>query len=64
MTTFIVEVPDGEERGIRVGCEDHDEWKELQPGYQKGAFYCDGCGFEIEIGLQDTHDWRDLGEMC
>lgn len=64
MATFTVEVLDGEERGVRVGCEDHDEWEEFDPGYRKVAFYCDECGFEVEVNLQDTYDWRDLGEMC
>ncbi|MFT4889221.1 MAG: hypothetical protein ACI9YT_000130 [Halobacteriales archaeon] len=64
MTAFTVEVPEGEERGIRVRCEDHGESEEFQPGYRTVAFYCEGCGYEVEITLHDTHDWRDLGEMC
>lgn len=64
MTTFTVEVPDEQERGLRVGCKDHDQWEVFQPGYRTVAFYCDGCGFEIEVNLQDTLDWRDLEERC
>ena len=64
MATFTVEVPDEQERGMRIVCEDHDEWEEFDSGYRKVAFYCSGCGFEVEVNLQDTHDWRDLGEMC
>lgn len=64
MTAYRVEVLEGEERGMRVGCEDHDEWEEFQPGYRSVAFYCEGCGFEVEVTLRDTYDWRDWGEMC
>ena len=61
---YRIEVPQEPERGIRVGCEEHDDWEEFQPGYRTVAFYCDGCGFEVEISLRDTHEWRDWGEMC
>jgi hypothetical protein len=64
MARFSVETPDGPERGIRVGCVDHDEWVVFQPGVRKGRFYCAGCGYEIAVDVRDTHDWRDLGEMC
>lgn len=64
MSQYTVEVPHGPERGIRVTCEDHGEQEEFQPGYRKVAFYCEGCGYEVGIDLQDAHDWRDMGEMC
>lgn len=64
MISYEIERPSGPERGIRVVCQDHDEEMEFQPGHQKGAFYCSGCGVEIEIALNDPHDWRDLGEWC
>lgn len=64
MPRYTVEVPDGRERGIRVTCEDHGESEAFQPGYRKGTFYCELCGYELEIGLHDPHDWRDVGEMC
>lgn len=65
-TTFTVEVPEnGEpERGVRVGCDAHDEWTEFEPGYRGGTFYCETCAFELEIDLHDLLDWRDLGEEC
>ncbi|WP_049921601.1 hypothetical protein [Halopiger djelfimassiliensis] len=68
MSTYTIEVPDGRsererERGIRVVCDEHGEHQEFQPGYRSVAFYCDGCGFEVEIGLHDD-DWRDWGERC
>ena len=61
---FTVEVPDEQERGIRVGCEAHDNWEEFRPGYRRVAFFCEGCGFELEVTLRDLHDWRDMQEMC
>lgn len=64
MTMYEIKQPDGLERGIRVRCPEHGEEEEFQPGYQRVAFYCSGCGIEIEVGLYDTHDWRDWGERC
>lgn len=64
MTDYRVELPAAEERGIQITCETHGEAEEFQPGYRRVAFYCDGCGYEVEFSLRDTHDWRDLGEMC
>jgi len=64
MSNYTVEVPDGEERGIRIECDDHGESAEFQPGYRKVAFHCEGCGLEIEVDLHDLSEWRDLGEMC
>lgn len=64
MATFTVEVPDEEERGVRVGCEDHDEWEEFPPGLRSGTFHCSGCSFEVEVGIHDLLDWRDWGERC
>lgn len=64
MATDTVEVPDGQERGIYVGCDEHGESEAFQPGYRKVTFHCEGCGYEVEIGLRDVHDWRDMGEMC
>lgn len=63
-STYTVEVPSGSERGIRVTCDEHGESDEFQPGYRKVAFHCEACGYEIEIGLSDLHDWRDMREMC
>lgn len=64
LTTFTVEVPDEEERGVRIGCQAHEEWEEFPPGRHRGTFYCGGCGFELEVALHDLLDWRDLGERC
>lgn len=64
MATFTVEMPDDRERGIRVRCEDHDECQEFQPGFRKVAFHCPGCGYEVEINVSDTLEWRDMQEMC
>lgn len=64
MPNYEVTVPEGPERGIRVECTDHGESEEFQPGIRKAAFYCGKCGYEVEVGLHDTHDWRDLGEIC
>lgn len=64
MTTYEIERPDGPERGIRVRCPEHGEEEALQLGHQRVAFYCAGCGFEVEDHLHDTQDWRDWGEMC
>jgi uncharacterized protein (DUF983 family) len=64
MTDYTVTVPEGEELGIRVRCEDHGEVAEFQPGYRTVTFHCEGCGYEIELTLHDTRDWRDLGELC
>lgn len=64
MTTYEIERPDDLERGVRVSCPEHGESTEFQPGYQRVAFYCSGCGLEIEVGLHDETDWRDLGERC
>lgn len=64
MTEYLVEVPDRANEGIRIGCEEHDDWKEFQPGYRRVAFYCEDCGYEIDVSLRDPDDWRDWGEMC
>lgn len=64
MTTFTVETPDGPERGVRVACDDHGESEEFPPGRRSVAFYCPDCGYEVEVGLHDTHEWRDPGERC
>jgi uncharacterized protein (DUF983 family) len=64
MTNYTVTVPEGEERGLRVECDEHGEAEEFQPGYRTVAFHCDQCGYEIEVSLHDLHDWRDLQEMC
>ena len=64
MTTYEIERPDGPERGIRVRCPDHDEETEFQPERRRGTFYCSRCGFEVEVALHDTLDWRDMGERC
>lgn len=64
LASFTVEVPDEPERGLRVGCENHDEWQEFQPGFRKVAFHCPGCSYEIEISVTDMLEWRDMQEMC
>lgn len=64
MTTYEIERPDGPERGIRVRCPEHGEETEFHPGQRGGAFYCSGCGIEVEARLHDAHDWRDWGERC
>ena len=61
---YTVETPDGPERGLRVTCESHGRSEEFDPGYRSGVFYCPDCGYEIEVTLRDTHEWRDLGESC
>lgn len=63
MTSYTVEVPEGEELGVRVECDEHGEWAEFQPGYRAVSFYCEGCGRELEVGLH-RENWKDLGEMC
>lgn len=64
LATFTVEVPDEEERGVRVSCEAHGEREEFRPGHRRGTFYCEGCGFELAVDLHDLLDWRDWGERC
>ncbi|ELY76644.1 hypothetical protein [Natrinema pallidum] len=64
MHNYTVDVPERGERGIRIECNDHGEWEEFQPGYRTVAFYCEGCGLELEVDLRDCYDWRDLGELC
>lgn len=64
MSGYRVEIPEGEERGIRVECEVHGETEEFPLGFRTVAFYCEGCGYEVEISVRDPHDWRDLGEFC
>ncbi|WP_135363027.1 hypothetical protein [Halosimplex halophilum] len=63
MPSYSVELPEGEEQGIRIECDEHGEWTELPADRRSGAFYCEGCGRELEVGL-NTEDWRDLAEMC
>lgn len=64
VSQYTIEAPDGPERGIRVTCEEHGESTEFPAGHAGGTFYCERCGYEVEVGLRDAHDWRDLGEMC
>ncbi|WP_148680494.1 hypothetical protein [Halovivax ruber] len=52
------------ERGMRVGCERHDEWRVFDPGRRSVVFYCPDCSMEIEVTLHDDLDWRDWGERC
>lgn len=63
MSSYTVEVPDGEELGIRVVCDEHGDSAEFQPGLRSGSFYCEGCARELEVTLH-VDDWRDLGERC
>ncbi|MFC4439491.1 MULTISPECIES: hypothetical protein [Natrialbaceae] len=64
LTAFTVELPDAPERGIRVECDEHGEFEVFEPGYQTVPFYCAGCGYELEITVRDSHEWRDFGERC
>lgn len=64
VSQYIIEAPDGPERGIRVTCEEHGESEEFPAGHNKGVFYCEFCGYEVEVALRDAHDWKDVGEMC
>lgn len=64
MATYTVEVPDEEERGVRVSCDEHGTSEEFQPGYRTVAFFCERCGYEVEVDVRKADDWRDLGEMC
>jgi len=36
VSNYSVTIPEGEERGIRIRCDDHDEAEEFQPGYRSG----------------------------
>jgi uncharacterized protein (DUF983 family) len=64
MKPFEIQRPDGPERGILVRCSEHGEQEEYRPGYQRVAFYCPGCGIELDVRLHDADDWRDWGERC
>jgi uncharacterized protein (DUF983 family) len=64
MPGYSVEIPERQERGIQVTCEAHGETEEFQPGYRTVAFYCEQCGYELELTVHDLHEWRDLQEMC
>ncbi|WP_243645165.1 hypothetical protein [Natrarchaeobius chitinivorans] len=61
---YRIEDLEGKERGLRVGCETHDEWREFEPGRRAVAFYCPDCSLEVEVRLHDDLDWRDWGERC
>jgi hypothetical protein len=37
MRSYVIERPDGPERGVRVRCPDHDESQEFQPGRRRVA---------------------------
>lgn len=63
MSTYEIERPDGPERGVRVACPEHGEAEEFHPAERRVAFYCPGCGVELEVELH-RDDWRDLGERC
>lgn len=63
-TKYEIERFDGPERGIRVSCPEHGEHEEFPPGRRRVVFYCSGCGYELEVAVHDTHDWRDWGERC
>jgi hypothetical protein len=64
MAGFQIEMPDGPERGVRVGCPEHDEWTEFPVGIRSGSVACDRCGMELNVNLRNLHDWRDWGERC
>ena len=61
---YRIEDLEGEERGLRVGCETHDEWAEFEPGRRSVAFFCPECSLEVEVSLHADLDWRDWGERC
>ena len=61
---YRIEVLDDPERGVRVGCERHDEWREFEPGRRSVAFFCGECNIDVELTLHDELDWRDWGERC
>lgn len=63
MAACVIEPPGETERRIRIRCPDHAE-EEFQPERPRVAFYYSGCGFETEVRLHDTHDWRDWGKQC
>lgn len=63
MSSYTIEIPEEEELGVRVTCDEHGDSAEFQPGYRTVSFYCEGCARELEVTLH-TEDWRDLGEMC
>jgi hypothetical protein len=64
MGPFEIRPPAGPERGVRVGCTEHDEWTEFPVGVRRGAVACDSCGLELSVDLRNLHDWRDWGERC
>lgn len=64
MASYRVVDPEGLDEGIRVVCEDHGESETFQPGFRTVAFHCARCGIEVSITLENTAEWRDLGEMC
>ncbi len=61
--SYRIERPPGEERGIVVACEEHDNRREFQPAEKRVSFFCPDCGVEVEAALHEE-DWRDLGERC
>lgn len=64
MPSYRVVVPADGAGGIHIECEAHGTQEEFQPGYRKVAVYCSECGLEVGLHLEDTEDWRELGEMC
>lgn len=64
MAQYEIERPAGPERGIRVACPEHGESREFESGRGRVAFFCEGCGLELEVAVHDPFDWRDLGERC
>ncbi len=64
MSSYTVTVPDGEELGIRVVCDDHGTAEEFRPERRTVAFFCERCGYDIEVDVRAADDPRDLGEMC
>lgn len=64
MRSYTVELPEGEEHGIRLRCETHDVVETFQPGIRRVAFACEDCGYELEVDVHDLLEWRDLGERC
>jgi transposase len=64
MSTYTVAVPEAKELGVRVTCDEHGTTEEFRPEQRTVAFFCDRCGYEIEVDVRAVDDWRDYGEMC
>jgi len=63
MSQYTVTLPEGEERGVKIACDEHGESEEFQPGYRTVAFHCEGCGYELELTVHDLLNPREQ-ELC